>query len=606
MFQSIHMEGLNPITSSSVVPYNGMSLWRASMHDSMTKLQYSFQKAILDRFKTGHLLVDYFLTSTVFEPLGAFRSYQGYVSYASLTFQRLWRFFRWLYKVVKSLILSKGNTLGGPTSRTVEIHYITPKSRKNHIYEKVQWFLESAVETANESQLIIYCEDPLQPEAHPPPAPLQKSYPTKQAKSYTFEYKEKSHVIHFEFTKETITVYGDKERKKEDLIIRLWIEDPSSLGSEDDVIEAFIQKCIHDHRRHYAAAALRSMLYTAQGTSWTQRTWRNRRKLSTIVLKEGQMDVIKDQLDWFMANEDWYAQRGLPYKLIFLFHGPPGTGKSAMMNGISTYLKRPYRHNLSLSAITSDSAFRSLTDTIDYSSTVVYCDDLDTLNDVVLDRAHKKKKEDEKDTVKKDTLKLGTLLEWMDGDMCHGLVAGFMTNFPERLDSAFVREGRIDLSERLDFCDDFQLRGLFQSFYGRLPNGIDEKTWSPSHLSPAAVQKIFRLHRQDPEKALEVLETYKPHYQDIHSKTDDSSSDDECKSNNDLTICVDTDGKDSPIKDTTKEPILERETPTGAPPLGILCPEGSIPPPPVIPSSSLQHSSSPKYSGIKYDDFFSK
>ena len=546
------------------------------MQDSMAKLQYSFQKAILDRFKTGHLLVDYLLTSTIFEPLGAFRSYQGYLTYATLTFQRLWRFFRWLYQVVKSSILSRGKTLGGPTSRTVEIHYITPKSRKNHIYEKVQWFLESAVETVNESQLIIYCEDPLQPEAHPHPAPLQKSYPTKQAKSYAFEYKGRTHEIHFEFTKETITVYGDKERKKEDLIIRLWIEDPSSLGSEDDVIEAFIQKCIHDHRRHYAAAALRSMLYTVQGTSWGQRPWRNRRQLSTIILKEGQMDVIKDQLDWFMANEDWYAQRGLPYKLIFLFHGPPGTGKSAIMNAISTYLKRPYRHNLSLSAITSDSAFRSLTGSIDYASTVVYCDDLDTLNDVVLDRTHKKKKsKDEKDPVKKDILKLGTLLEWMDGDMCHGLVAGFMTNFPERLDAAFVREGRIDLAERLDFCDDFQLRGLFQSFYGRLPEGIDEKTWSPSHLSPAAVQKIFRLYRQDPEKALDVLETYKPHYQDIHSGIDssDSSSDDD---GSDDRSDKDDEGKQDEKK---KEPQLESSLPSDIrPPFVLPYPPYSLPP----------------------------
>ena len=191
------------------------------------------------------------------------------------------------------------------------------------------------------------------------------------------------------------------------------------------------------------------------------------------------------------------------------------------MNAISTYLKRPYHHNLSLSTITSDSTFRSLTSTIDYASTVVYCDDLDTLNDIVLDRTHQKKKKKE-DLQKKDNLELGTLLEWMDGDMCHGLVAGFMTNFPERLGAAFVRKGRIDLAERLDFCNDFQLRGLFTSFYGRLAKGIDKKTWSPSHLSPAAVQKIFRLHRQDPEKALEVLATYKPHYEDIHKNSDGS------------------------------------------------------------------------------------
>ena len=490
------------------------------MQDSMAKLQYTFQEAILKKFKTGHLLVDYLLTSAIFEPVGAFCSYRGYLNYVWQTLQRLFRFFRWLAKVMWSFWVSRGRTLTCPTSRLVEIHYITSKSRKNHVYEKVQWFLESVVETTNESRLMVYCEDALAPDHHPGPADLQKAYPVKQAKTYAFAYQGKTHDIHFEFTKAMVTVYGDKERQKEDLIINLWVEDTQSLEDADnDVLEAFIQMCIAEHRKFYAGAALKPVLHTIQGDNWVARPWRNRRNLSTILLKDGQMDEIKDQLDWFVANEDWYAERGLPYKLVFLFHGPPGTGKSALMNAVSHYLKRPFRHNLSLATIHSDKTFSALTSKIDYSNSVVYCDDLDSLNDVVLDRAFHKDDTESSTQEQTSTLKLGTLLEWMDGYMCHGMVAGFMTNFPERLDAAFIREGRIDVSLRLDFCDHYQLAGLFHSFYGRVPDGAVDPSWSPAHLSPAAVQKVFRMrkNRNNPEEALASLRTYKPHYEDIHT-----------------------------------------------------------------------------------------
>lgn len=496
------------------------------MMDSMAKLQYTFQKSIMDRFRTNNLLVDYLLTSTIFEPLGAFRTYQGYFSYATQTLGRLFRFIRWLGRILKSCMLSRGRTLRGPTSRTVEIHYITPQSRKNFVYEQVQWFLESAVETVDEPRLLVYCEEPLNPEAHPPPANLQKGYPTKQAKSYRFDYRGFTYEIFFEFSKRLIKVYGDKERTKEDLVISLWIEDPAALCSVDgtDVLEAFIQKCICDYRTFHASQALKPTLYSIKSGQWHGTPWKNQRSLSTIILKEGQMEMIRDQLDWFMSNEKWYAERGLPYKLVFLFHGPPGTGKSAIMNGICTYLKRPYRHNLSLATIRSDDEFRSMTSRITYPSTVVYCDDVDTLTDIVLDRsfcASSSKTEPSKSDESKESKKaltLGTLLEWMDGDLCHGMVAGFMTNYPERLDKAFVREGRIDIAEHLDNCNLSQLGGLFTSFYRRLPEGFDSIAWSPAHLTPAAVQKVFCRHRSDPEKALECLQTYKSHSEVIRSK----------------------------------------------------------------------------------------
>ena len=66
--------------------------------------------------------------------------------------------------------------------------------------------------------------------------------------------------------------------------------------------------------------------------SWVKIAERPCRPMKTVVLdKEQKTDILSDINEYLNpATARWYANRGIPYRRGYLFHGPPGTGKSSL------------------------------------------------------------------------------------------------------------------------------------------------------------------------------------------------------------------------------------------------------------------------------------
>src|SRR5271155_1137555 len=56
-----------------------------------------------------------------------------------------------------------------------------------------------------------------------------------------------------------------------------------------------------------------------------------------LVLSESVLGLIRKDFETFLQREQWFKARGLPFRRGYLFHGPPGNGKTsvirAMLNG---------------------------------------------------------------------------------------------------------------------------------------------------------------------------------------------------------------------------------------------------------------------------------
>lgn len=51
---------------------------------------------------------------------------------------------------------------------------------------------------------------------------------------------------------------------------------------------------------------------------------RRKRPLESVILKEGVKEELLRDVKEFLSSQDWYFEKGVPYRRGYLLHGPPG------------------------------------------------------------------------------------------------------------------------------------------------------------------------------------------------------------------------------------------------------------------------------------------
>jgi chaperone BCS1 len=82
---------------------------------------------------------------------------------------------------------------------------------------------------------------------------------------------------------------------------------------------------------------------------------RRKRPLNSVILDQGIMKNLINDVDHFLSRPNWYIDRGIPYRRGYLLYGPPGSGKTSAIMAIAGHFDLSISTlNLSQGTMTDD------------------------------------------------------------------------------------------------------------------------------------------------------------------------------------------------------------------------------------------------------------
>jgi len=185
-----------------------------------------------------------------------------------------------------------------------------------------------------------------------------------------------------------------------------------------------------------------------QGGMWGLLSKISKRSDKTLFMDIDLNDLFQ-QIHTFFNDEQDYLEHGVPFKMNFLFHGIPGTGKTSLIYTIASH----FNLDICFLNITNDLDDNSFTRAITHlpDNSILVLEDIDALFV-------------ERDS--KCSVSFSTVLNVLDGMIRkHKLLTFLTTNYKDKLDSALKRSGRIDYELEFTYASKKQTTAMYSHFF---------------------------------------------------------------------------------------------------------------------------------------------
>ena len=256
-----------------------------------------------------------------------------------------------------------------------------------------------------------------------------------------------------------------------------------------------IRTLLHTAQREFFASSSAGtrIFRPASAGGGSQLQWRlvvirPARALDTVILDAAKKKALLDDINEYLlpATRRWYASHGIPYRRGYLFSGAPGTGKSSMTSALAGVFGL---HIYSISLMDPDiteSGLITLFTTLPRRC-ITLLEDADAAglkrDSATLSTRSSLPISTRSSTTQSQPISLSALLNVIDGVASHeGRVLVLTSNFPEALDPALIRPGRVDMHVHFELATKTEIRDLFRAMY----RDVGDAGWSSSERVTSA------------------------------------------------------------------------------------------------------------------------